>query len=284
MKNVLVRIKQYSSTASSAEHGVLDFIISSPEEAAQYNVRQLADVAYTSPSTVVRLCKKLGFEGYRDLQKSLLLELAMRKQLQQKNEQYIGHSGQVADVVNDITYRNINSLEDSMQLVDVETVQKSVDLICQASSILLFGLGASYLVAQDAYLKFLRTGKPCSCCNDVHSQYLLARNAKPTDVAIIISYSGGTEEIIRCARDLQSQETPIIAITRFKHSALTQLATCCLYVVAMEQLFRSGAMSSRISQLNMIDILYTLYLDHNFSRNVRYLTHTQIKKLPDADS
>lgn len=283
MKNVLVRIKQYRSNASSAEHGVLDFIISSPEEAAQYNVRQLADAAYSSPSTVVRLCKKLGFEGYRDLQKSLLLELAMRKQLQQKNEQYIGHSGQVADVVNGVTYRNIASLEDSMQLADMETIQKSVDLICQANSILLFGLGASYLVAQDAYLKFLRTDKPCSCCNDIHSQYLLARNAKPTDVAIIISYSGRTEEIIRCARDLQSQGTPIIAITRFKNSALTRLATCCLYVVAMEQLFRSGAMSSRISQLNMVDILYTLYLDHNFSRNVRYLTHTQIQKLPDAD-
>lgn len=43
------------------------------------------------------------------------------------------------------------------------------------------------------------------------------------------------------------------------------MADCCLYVMATEELFRSGAMSSRISQLNMVDILYTAYLSRDFN-------------------
>ncbi len=48
-------------------------------------------------------------------------------------------------------------------------LEQAVDMICRADSVLLFGLGASQLVAKDAYLKFLRIDKPCSCCEDIHS-------------------------------------------------------------------------------------------------------------------
>lgn len=280
MKNVLVRIQEYRTKASTAEQGILDCILANPDTAAQYTIHQLAARAYCSASTIVRLSRKLGFDGYKELQKSLLYEVALRRQVHQDSEEVIGHSGTAQDVIHRVTLRNITALEHSMRLVDMEAVEKSVDLISNSSNVLLFGLGASFLVAQDAQLKFLRTDKPCSCYSDIHSQFLMARNAKHDDVAIIISYSGYTEEMIRCAKDLQAQHTPIIAITRFEYSELSQLATHCLHVVATEPLFRSGAMMSRISQLNMIDILYTLYVERNFSNNVRRMERNQIPKHP----
>lgn len=278
MKNVLIRMKHYREHAKPSEQGVLDYVLTNPEAAAECNIHRLAEVSYCSPSTIVRLCRKLGFDGYRELKKTLLCELAIRRQSQQEKGEHLEHSNQLTDIFAKITYRNIASLEESMHLIEAEDIQKSVDIIAAADTLLLFGLGASYLVAEDAYLKFLRIDKPCSCSNDIHSQYLHARNAKSTDAAIIISYSGYTEEMLRCARDLRAQRTPIIAITRFEHSPLVQLATCCLYVVATEDLFRSGAMSSRISQLNMIDILYTTYFNRDFENNVKHLEHNRISK------
>ena len=131
-------------------------------------------------------------------------------------------------------------------------------------------------MANDAYLKFLRIDKPCSCCEDIHSQYVIARNSKPNDVAIVISYSGRTEEIVRCAEYLKAQGTPIIAITRFELSPISRMAACCLNVMASEELYRSGAMSSRIAQLNMIDILYTACINRNISQNVRMFSHNRL--------
>lgn len=278
MKSVLIRIKHYRPNASITEQAVLDFILANPEIVADSNIHQLSECSYSSASTIVRLCRKLGFDGYRDLRKALLCELAVRKQTQQEKGRHIENSNQLTDIVDKITYRNIASLEESMRLIEVDDMQKCVDLICNCDTILFFGLGASYLVAQDAYLKFLRVNKPCLCNADIHSQYIQALNAKPNDVAIIISYSGYTEEMLRCAKSLQAQGTPIIAITRFMHSPLVQLATLCLYVVAMEELFRSGAMSSRISQLNMIDILYTSYVNRNFEQNISHLDHNRLNK------
>ncbi len=276
MKSVLIAAKQYQSLAGSAERGVLKQILDDPENAAQCTIRRMAELSYTSPSTVVRLCRKLGFSGFRELQKALVAELVVRRQSRQNQEKRLDHDSLLSEIINKVTFRNISCLEESMRLVEQNMVCRCVDLICRSSTVLLFGMGASYLVAQDAYLKFIRADKRCSCCEDIHVQYVLARNATPQDVAIVISYSGCTEEVNRCARYLKQQGTPIIAITRFVSSPLAQMADCCLYVMATEELFRSGAMSSRISQLNMIDILYTAYLSRDFPQNYSRIQHNQL--------
>lgn len=69
-----------------------------------------------------------------------------------------------------------------------------------------------------------------------------------------------------------------IAVTRFEPSPLSQMADCGLYMAAMEETFRSGAMFSQIAQLNMIDILYTAYFNRNYDQSIRYFEKTQISK------
>ena len=277
MKSVLVRARQYQPTASKAEQGALAYLLEHPDQIPQQSVKELSEKSGSSPATIVRLCRKLGFDGFRDVQKQLLYELAVQAQDEVRGGARVA-GGSLSDIIAKITCRNIASLEDSMKLIEPQVLERAVDLICASESVLLFGLGASLLVAQDAYLKFIRIDKPCSCCDDIHSQYVIAKNAKPTDIAIIISYSGRTEEIVRCAEYLKAQGTPIIAITRFDPSPISRLATCCLNVVATEELYRSGAMSSRISQLNMVDILYTACLNRNIRQNVRSFTHNRLDK------
>ena len=278
MKSVLIRMNQYRAQASGAERGILDWVLENPEAAAQCSIHRLAELSYASPSTVVRVCRKLGFEGYREMQKSLLYELAIRRENKAEKGGELEHTDQLTDIIDKVTYRNISSLENSRMLVEPEAVRRSVDLICASSTVLLFGMGASFLVAQDAYQKFIRVGKRCALSEDIHCQYVHARNAKPADAAVIISYTGYTEEILRCAKDLRRQGAPIIAITRFEPSPLSQMADCNLYVVAMEETFRSGAMSSRIAQLNMIDILYTAYFNRSYDQSIRHFERTQISK------
>lgn len=283
MKSVLIRLKHYQPDASVAERGLVDYILSDPDGAADIDIHQLARVSYCSPSTIVRLCRKLGFQGYRDMRRQLVCELAVRHKNTEQKAQRLERSDRMEDVIRQTTYGNITSLEQSMQLIEPETMARCVELLAGCDTVLLFGLGASWLVAQDAYLKFLRIGKRCVCCGDIHSQYLMARSAKSADAAIVVSYSGCTEEMIRIARELQAQGVPIIAVTRFLHSPLEQLATHCLYVADMEELFRSGAMGSRIAQLNAVDILYTAYVNRDFARNVDRLERSQLTK-PDPEA
>ena len=147
----------------------------------------------------------------------------------------------------------------------------------------LFGIGSSLCVAKDTYLKFLRLDKPCVVNEDSHSQLLQARNATAQDVGIVFSYSGQTMEMIQCIKEMKAGGAPVIAVTRYYPSEVAQLADHVLYVAANESLFRNGAMSSRLSQLNVMDILYTAYASRNHEDTMRRLAKTHIYKPGDPE-
>ena len=159
----------------------------------------------------------------------------------------------------------------------------SYALTALVTAVLLFGIGSSLCVAKDTYLKFLRLDKPCVVNEDSHSQLLQARNATAQDVGIVFSYSGQTMEMIQCIKEMKAGGAPVIAVTRYYPSEVAQLADHVLYVAANESLFRNGAMSSRLSQLNVVDILYTAYASRNHEDTMRRLTKTHIYKPGDPE-
>lgn len=278
MKNVLMRLSEYQKQASTTEKSAIHYLLEHTEEAGELSIHELAEKVYVSPSTIIRLCKKIGFDGYKDFKKSLLYELGIRKETEMKRMEEIRKEDSLEELVHKVTMKNIVSLERTMKLVDLTILKQAVDLLVEADTVHLFGLGASLVVAEDIYLKFLRVHKPCFLSSDIHAQYLQAMNARKNSVAIMLSYSGRTQEMINCAEELNKNQVPIILISKFENSLLTQMADCNLSVAAMEYIVRSGAMSSRIAQLNVVDILYTAYINRDFENNMDRLQKTHIKK------
>ncbi len=278
MKNVLIRIQEYKSGASETEKGIIEWILENSKEASESTIHTLAQKTFSSPATVIRFCHKIGFKGFKEFQRSLLYELAIRKQSNQSWMEAISGHDTLESIVDKVTYKTISSLENTRKLIDIRVLEKCVELLAESSSIYLFGLGSSLLVARDAYLKWLRIDKECFLCDDVHAQYLQAMNMKKGSLALIISYSGMTQEMIACGRIIKEKGLPIILISRFEDSPLSGLADYNLCVASTEVLIRHGAMSSRISQLNMIDILYTAYIGRDFEKNMEQLKKTHIRK------
>ena len=54
------------------ELSILDYIVENIEEIQDVGVRDIANATFTSPSSVIRLSKKMGFTGYTDMYYSLL--------------------------------------------------------------------------------------------------------------------------------------------------------------------------------------------------------------------
>lgn len=278
MKNALLRLREASPSLSAAEQQIARYITENPEEATLLTVRELAQRTFTSPSSVVRVCRSVGFDGYKELRRALVGELAALGDKGRHSEQEITAEDDIRDIVYKVTQKNIQSLTDSQKLLSPETVEQCAHLLDRCRSVLLFGLGSSLCVAHDTYLKFLRLNKPCLIVDDWHAQLISAQNATPQDVAIAFSYSGQTVEVITCMEALKKNGTPIIAITRYSPSRVAELADYNLYIAANESLFRNGAMSSRIAQLNVIDILYTAYARLHYEDTLRALTRTHIYK------
>lgn len=280
MGNALLQLRERSKNFSSTEREVANMILADPQLVVNMSIHELARHTFSSASTIVRLCVHTGFSGYKEFRMAVGAELALRDQTRRTEQKEIQRSDSLEAIIDKITYLNIISLEETRELLDVGVLHQCVELLRSARMVYLFGLGASLCAAKDAYLKFLRLNKLCTINEDWHSQLLMARNATARDVALVISYSGATVEIIECMKALKENSTPIIAITRCVDSPVSELADHTLYTAANESLFRSGAMSSRMSQLNVVDILYTALANESYEESLNQLSKTHIHKPP----
>lgn len=278
MSSVLLRLRELDDSLSTAEKHIAKYIRSNAQEATTMTIHQLAEKSFTSPSSVVRLCTRAGFSGFKELKHALTVELATLNLDTQRKNIKVDNEDLIPTVIDKVTYQNIQSLEETVHLLDANAIEHCVDLLFQCKRVLLFGIGSSQLVAQDFYLKLLRLNKDVVVNQDIHSQLLQAKNSSSNDIAMIYSYSGETSEILDLLDYLQINKTPIVSITRYVHSQLSKRSTYCLYTSASEPLFRHGAMSSRLAQLNINDILLSVLINKDYNKNMSQLTFTHIKK------
>ena len=278
MSSALLRLRECSQRFSSTERGVAERILREPQLVVELSVHELAQKTFSSPSTIVRMCSHTGYSGYKEFRRAVTFELAKREQTRQREQKDLQRSDSLEQIIDKITYANILSLEETRDLMDASILRSGAEVLRRARVIYLFGLGASLCAAKDAYLKFLRLNKLCVINEDWHSQLVQSCNATDQDAALVFSYSGVTKEVIACMKNLKKNGTPIIAITRCVASPVSELADYRLYTAANESLFRSGAMSSRMSQLNVVDILFTILANKDYERSLQQLSRTHIEK------
>ncbi len=278
MENALIRLRDTLDSLNPAERTAAEYVLQDPERATSLTVHELAGNSYVSSSAVIRMCRDIGFEGYKDFRKSLIVEIALQDKDKVLSDEEIQQNDSTSDIIHKITRKNIQSLEDTERMMDAASINMCVSMMKKAHRIIFFGLGASWLAGRDAYEKLLRINKPCMINEDWHLQLLSARNSTKQDLGIIISYSGQTTEIIECMKAMKDNQTPMIVITRCVDSPISELADYKLYTTANESIFRSAAMSSRISQLNIVDILYTAYANCDYENSLKQLKKTHIVK------
>ena len=278
MKNILLLLRESMDQMSTAEKAIAQYVCAHPEECSRMSIRELAEKTWSSPSSVVRLCRYIGLDGYKDFRQELLLDVHSLGEPGFHKEAALDGTATIPELIGSITRRNIQCLEDTQYLLDPEDVAACVELIRKARNILLFGIGASLCVARDAYLKFLRVDKPCVLSDDWHSQLLQARNATAEDVGIVFSYSGQTAEMIECIQAMKESGTPVIAITRSAPSPVAKLADYRLHTATNEFTFRIGALSSRMAQLNVVDVLYAGFVNAEYEYCMKCFVRTHILK------
>lgn len=282
-KGLFIRIKDYRSRASAAEKNIISFVWDNMGAVTSMNVRDLAEATFTSSSTIIRLCKKLGFKGYREFQRELLYELAASDARDEMVLEDIVKEDGLEQVVRKVMRSDISSLEATARLVSLDVLEVCAARVLSAKTINLFGIGQSQLVCRDFEAKLMRINKQCHAYGDWHNQLLSAKNMSERDLAVAISYSGMTRETVECARAARETGACIIAMTRAQlDSPLARQADYVLNVSASEPLLRSGAMASRMSQLVVIDMLYAACVTEDFERCSAIIKHNIISKDPQV--
>ena len=272
--NIFLKIRELRNTMTPVEQMIAEYVLENKERVPRFSVHALASGSRTSDASVLRFCKTLGYRGYRDF--IVGLSAALGSADDSRGEQYtdIQPGDDLQTIITNISLNNCKSIEDTMSVIDRGEIRKAVEMLRHSTRIDFYGVGASGLVCLDAQQKFARIGKISFAYTDGHSQLTAATLLHKNDVAVLISNSGSTVEILDTLGVAKEAGASIIAITRYTKSELASQADVVLNISTPEITIRSGAMGSRIAMLDIVDILFAGVASEDYKNVKKYLMKT----------
>jgi DNA-binding MurR/RpiR family transcriptional regulator len=256
---VLARVRSRLPEFTGALQRVAEQVLSDPAGAARSTIVELAERSGTSPATVTRFCRALGFDGYADLRLDIASETG-RAARQAGWSVDIGREIQPDDslerVLHQIVAADTRALRDTSTLLDLGAVARAADAVAGSSRVDIYGISGSALVGAEMQLCLHRIGLAAWSWTDVHNGLASAALLRAGDVAIGVSHSGQTRETIEMLAEAGSSGATTIALTSFPRSPLAEVANIVLLHAMQATTFRPDALSGRHPQLVVLDLLY----------------------------
>lgn len=256
---------------SSSEKTIAKYILDNGEDILNLSVKELAKQTYTSPATIVRLCRKLGLNGYGDFKIKYSAEL----QFDKKNKKRVdvnfpfGNTDSNSQIAYRIANLHQEAIEDTLNLVDFKNLDKIINLLDQARRIYLFGNGNSLLAGFDFQHKMMRIGKMVEMRAHAGEQGFLSYTCSPDDVAILISYSGETNEMVELAKFLKKMHVPLLGITSIGDNQLSKYCTYIMNTGSREKIFSKIApYSSKTSISYLLDLIFSCIFRLNYDHYI----------------
>jgi len=243
---------------SPAEGRVAQLVGQDPARIARLTVTELAREASTSAATVVRTAKSLGFDGYPQLRYAL----AAHAGAETAGATDVPRVADIADgdgvdvILAKLAAFEAEQLMATAEVVSTSALDTTAGKLAQAPRCCLFGIGASGLVAQDLAQKMTRIGLTAFVHTEHDAAVVAASLLESTDLAMAFSHSGETPGSFEPLRQAHDNGVYTAAVTGNPRSTLARHADQVLATAGHEFGRRPGAMSSRTSQLLIVDTLF----------------------------
>lgn len=249
----VLKIKEAFSSLTISEQKIAEYILLNKDEVVSESAQSLSIKIGTSPATLVRFAKNLGYQGFPELK----IDLA-RDSLDDKSDltSDLKPDDNIKTLSQKIFNHRISNLEKLLKLINYDYIEMASNLLKNAETIYLIGVGASGLVCRDLYHKFSRIGKKVVYDSDFHIFLSIINNVCDKDVVVAISYSGDTREVNFAIENAKSRGAKIVAITQMGKNTLNKLSDVSCHVPSCEKYLRVGAIESRDASLYIADLLY----------------------------
>lgn len=248
-------IEKQMSYFTKTERLVAEHIISKPQHVVNYTTKQLSAKSGTSEAAVIRFCKRIGINSFKDFKIELAKEISLEKH-EILYDSPIQFEDTTDEVIDKVMKKSIKALQTTSQLLSTQQLDEAIQALYSAKRIYLYGAGGSSIVAQDLTLKLLRINTSAFHHADIHVQMMNAANMDERDVLFVVSTSGTTKEVLQLIDLAIAKNAKTILLTQQRKSQARSKADIILDISLEEENIRIGTMSARIAELAVVDALF----------------------------
>jgi len=235
--DILPRLESMMDSMTRAEVRIAKRILAAPNDFVRSSVRSVAADLGVSEPTILRFCRAIGCEGFKDLKFRLIQELALSQAMSDQAERATkaavasnpgaGNEDPNDDRVFDTIIDALTRTRDTLVYSDLLS---SAQAIAKAGRVVVYGIGgSSAALALEAHNRLFRLNIPIMVFTDGYTQRMSAAILGEGDVALFISSTGRPRELQESLELAKYYKATCIAITD-KETPLGRDADICLHV------------------------------------------------------
>ncbi|AHD11847.1 MurR/RpiR family transcriptional regulator [Phaeobacter gallaeciensis] len=251
--DVISNLNSQIDTLPTRERKVAGYVQNNLESISSMTIAELARVCDVSTPTVVRFCRSVGCEGFREFKIRLAQNLAVSLQylVVDSHETQRSDAGNIDQIIGALS-ATVNIMR---KQVDHAALSQAADLLGQARSVVIGGVGGgASMLAEEAANRLFRLGIPTIAVSDSYLLQMRAATLHASDVLLLISASGEANEMLSAAEIANGYGASTLAITR-SGSRLSEVAQTAIALDLPEDPDVHKPTASRYAYLVIIDAL-----------------------------
>lgn len=252
-KNIVAFVKFMMPTLSNSEKKAAEYLLENTIEVIGMPLKQYAEKAGSSQASIIRLCKRIGVSGYSQMKLELSTQMASQDQFGEIEITKPGND--MVSIVNNVLSINIKTLYDTLQLVN-EEYDRAFEAILHAKQICFFALGDAMMPCSFIHNKFRRLGYVSYADVDPDMQIINACNLKSGDVAIAVSHSGNSRQVVAAMKKAKEKGATTICIIKTDKSELTKYCDIKLFTATSDATEGKEVVARRIAEQAILEALY----------------------------
>jgi DNA-binding MurR/RpiR family transcriptional regulator len=262
----LARMDLFTHQEKAAARYILDHV----ELIQKMSAEELAKASFTSKATVVRLCKKLGVEGYQELKFKLVSEMVENIRVNQLlSKEPITEKSNYNDIVTTLPKLYDKAITDTKLCMDKNVMLRIANRIRQTDRLDIYGSGISYILAQSAAFKFSTLGMECTAYESVNAHYLAARKKKKS-VSFLITFTGANLDMIGVARYLkETSGTYVVGIVGRHNDEIRKWCDEIVEIPSRDSLLSLKVVTSFTATTYVLDIFFSMFLSQTYEEHVK---------------
>lgn len=248
------------------EEAVVKYIVDHPGDLLKMNINDLAVLSYSSTSTIVRLCKKLGYKGFTEFKLTYVSEFSLFLE-QQEHLMDIPFTpkSSLDDVVSRLPMIYQKAIDQTRTMFDYDVLCRCIKLIQNSKHIGIYGTGQNFDIAKMYQYKFEEVGVAAIAYDSAHWQHL--SRLKLHDIpsfAILISLTGSNPIILDIAKRMNTLNIPTLCISGRDNDKLSSLCTENIRIIDIANTLELYNLTSAIAAQYILDIFVAMSVIKNY--------------------
>ena len=262
---------------SHSEQIIVDYLKKEQLNIENKSTSEVAQETFSSKSTIVKVAKRLNFNGWSDFKKAYIDELKYLSTPHgtidanypfEANDHFITIAKKIALLEQEAS-------QETSSMLHFADLHKAIELFTQSKAIHLFAVSNNLLIAEEFRYNMERIRKQVRVHSRQGEGNYAATLMEPDECALVISYSGETETLMRVVKILKERNIPIVLITSIGENSMSSVADCVLRISSRERLYSKIATFANDASITyVLDVLYSCMFKQDYDTNIELRKET----------